>query len=400
MPAQPVSLCILGSTGSIGRTALRVVDAVPERFRVFALAARSNGEALLAQARKYRPLYCSLTDETAAGRFASAFRQLGIELLVGEVALVELVRMPQVDTVVSAVDGAAGLPPLVAAIEADKDIAFANKEALVAGGVLVKRLLEEHKVRFLPIDSEHSAILQCLAGGERREVKSITITASGGPFWNRSVDELRSATYEEVMRHPLWQMGRRNTVNSATFANKALEIVEAHFLFDLPGEAIGVLVHPQGIIHGMVEFVDGSILAQLAVPDMALPVQYALGAPARLPAVIDPLELAEIGTLEFHVWDEKRFPALALAYRALEGHWWEPVVLNAMNEALVDRFLSREISFWQLSRGLPLVFECREEAVVPIVAAGEPVPVLSAILEIDAAAREFAKRFPARELEV
>lgn len=399
MALELTNLCILGSTGSIGQTTLRVVDASAGRFRPIALAARSDGKLLLAQAKKYRPACCALADKTAIERYESAFRELEVELHVGLDALSELARLPEVDTVVLAVDGAAGLAPLVAAIECDKDVAVANKEALVAGGVLVRRLLKQHPVRFTPIDSEHSAVFQCLAGGVRKEVKSITITASGGPFWNRSLDELRSVTHEEAMQHPLWQMGPRNTVNSATLVNKALEVIEAHFLFDLPPDAIRVLIHPQGIIHGMVEFVDGSVLAQLAMPDMALPVQYALTAPTRLPAVIQPLDLADVDALEFHSWDEERFPVLALAYQALKGQWWEPVVLNAVNEALVDRFLGREISFWQLNRGLPLVLEYREEALAPLIADGQPAPTLSAILEIDAAARRFAERFPAQELE-
>jgi len=399
MSSGSINLCVLGSTGSIGRTTLRVVEAHPERFHVLALAAHSDGRLLLAQAEKFHPSCCVLADESAGQHYEAAFGELGVKLHLGADALLDLVKLPEVDTVVCAIDGAAGLPALVSAIEAGKDIAFANKEALVTGGTLVKKLLKEHAVRFTPIDSEHSAIFQCLSGGTHEEVKSITLTASGGPFWKRSLDELRGVSYEEVLHHPLWQMGPRNTVNSATFANKGLEIIEAHFLFDLPPEAIEVVIHPQGIVHGMVEFVDGSVLAQLAVPDMALPVQYALGLPARLPAVVKSLDLVNVGSLEFHHWDEQRFPALALAYGVLKGDWWEPVVLNAMNEALVDRFLARELSFWQLSRGLSMVFAHREEALAPLLAGDQLEPTLSTIASIDAVARAFAAQFVVPDLE-
>ncbi len=352
------NLCVLGSTGSIGRTVLRVVRQYPDKYNVVVLAAHSSGDVLLEQASEFRPKVCALTDQGAALKYCGGFNKLGIELLAEEDCLPVVVAFTEVDSVVCAMSGVAGLAPMESAVRAGKEILFANKEALVAGGNYVMRQVRGKAVRFMPIDSEHSAIYQCLLAGKRDEVSSITLTASGGPFLRSSREEMHAATKEQVMAHPTWEMGPEVTVNSATMMNKALEVIEARFLFDLPPDKIRVVIHPQSIVHGFVEFVDGSAIAQLSKPDMALAVQYALTAPERLPGVVEPLDLTALGRLEFMEPDMELFPVLSYAYEALEGGWWEPVALNAINETLVGAFLRGEISFGTL---LKLVCDCFEK---------------------------------------
>ncbi len=390
MPAQPKNLCILGSTGSIGETTLRIVRASPDKFRPLVLVARASGERLLEQAREFRPQVCVLTDQAAAVQHCSSFNELGIELIVEEEALPFVVGLSEVDTVVCAMSGAVGLSSLEAAILARKEVLFANKEALVVGGDYIMQLAANSGVRLVPIDSEHSAICQCLLAGRPEEVAAVTLTASGGPFLNSALEEIAGATKEQVLAHPTWNMGPEVTVNSATMMNKALEVIEAHFLFGLPPEKIRVVIHPQSIVHGFVEFVDGSLFAQLSVPDMALAVQYALSQPARLPGVVAPLDLASGGQLAFQAWDAERFPLLALGYDALSGEWWEPVALNAINETAVRAFLDDEITFAALTKTVRAGFERRYKAGDRMGALENKPTTLHEILEADRMFRAFA----------
>jgi len=384
------NLCLLGSTGSIGRTALRVIRAHPDRFKPLILVARSRGDILLEQAREFKPKACVLTDQDAAIKYCGEFNALGIELLAEEDCLRFVVGFDEIDSVVCAMSGVAGLIPMESAILAGKEILFANKEALVVGGEYIMRLVRDSGVRFLPIDSEHSAIYQCLLAGRRDEVSSITLTASGGPFLHSSPDQMSSVTKEQVMAHPTWEMGPEVTVNSATMMNKALEVIEAHFLFSLPPEKIRVVIHPQSIVHGLVEFTDGSVMAQLSTPDMALAVQYALTAPERLAGVVEALDLAAIGSLEFIEPDNQRFPLLQLAYDALAGEWWKPIALNAINETLVRAFLADEIGFEALLKLIPDCFERRNEITGEWSPSAKEPECLDEILQADAAFRNFA----------
>jgi len=384
------NLCLLGSTGSIGRTTLRVVRAHPGRFKPLVLAARSRGDVLLEQAKEFKPKTCVLTDQDAVIKYCGDFNALGIDILAEADSLPVVAALKEVDSVVCAMSGVAGLAPMESAIRAGKEILFANKEALVVGGEYIMRLVRDSGVRFVPIDSEHSAIYQCLLAGRRGEVSSITLTASGGPFLHSSPDQMPSVTKEQVMAHPTWEMGPEVTVNSATMMNKALEVIEAHFLFGLPPEKIRVVIHPQSIVHGLVEFTDGSVVAQLSRPDMALAVQYALTAPERLAGVVEALDLAAIGTLEFLEPDERRFPLLRLSYEALGGEWWEPVALNAINETLVRAFLADEIDFEALLKLIADCFGRRNEITGEWSPSAKEPECLDDILQADTAFRNFA----------
>ncbi len=356
------NLCILGSTGSIGQTTLRVVRAHSERFGVSVLVAKSQGDLLLEQAREFSPKVCVLTDQQAAVKYCSKFNELGIELIAEDEALPFIVSLNEIDTVVCAMNGVAGLAPLEAALASRKDVAFANKEALVAGGDYVMRLARNSGARFTPIDSEHSALYQCMLAGARNDLQGVTITASGGPFLHTAPELMAQAGLKSVLAHPVWNMGRMVTVNSATMMNKALEVIEAHFLFGLPPEQIRVLIHPEGIIHGMTHYTDGSTIAQMAQPDMAVPVQYALCAPERPQGIVEIPDLAAIGKLEFMALDENRFPLLKLGYEALQGAWWEPIALNAVNEVAVNKFLQGNMAYGALVETIQSAFAGREAA--------------------------------------
>jgi 1-deoxy-D-xylulose-5-phosphate reductoisomerase len=383
------NLCILGSTGSIGQTTLRVVGAHRDRFNILVLAARSSGDVLLEQAREFRPRVCVLTDQAAAVKYCQEFNKLGIELLAEEEALQFIVSLREIDAVVCAMSGAAGLLPLEAALVSRKEVLFANKEALVVGGGYIMQLADASGARFIPIDSEHSALYQCLLAGKREDLAGVTITASGGPFLNTPPAEAATAGLEQVLAHPIWQMGPEVTVNSATMMNKALEVIEAHFLFGLPPEKISVLVHPQGIVHGMAHFADGSTIAQMALPDMAVPVQYALCSPERPKGIVEMPNLAAIGKLEFMPLEKARFPLLKLGYEALSGAWWEPIALNAVNETAIRRFLKGEMNYGALVALIQTAFAKRH---VVAKAAGLPDAPrrMADILEADTIFRRFA----------
>ncbi|MEJ2183130.1 MAG: 1-deoxy-D-xylulose-5-phosphate reductoisomerase [Nitrospirota bacterium] len=336
------NIVVLGSTGSIGRSTLSVVAEHPGLFRVVGLAARRNHDLLLRQVRDFSPEVVAVFDGEAARTVKAGCR---VPVLDGPEGLEEVARHPGADIVISAIEGSAGLAPTLAALGAGKTVGLANKETLVIAGAVVRRAAREHGARILPVDSEHSAVFQCLEGGGREHLRRIVLTASGGPFVHKSAGELREVTPEEALRHPSWSMGRKITVDSATLMNKGLEVIEAHHLFDLGPERIGVVVHPQSIVHSLVEFVDGSLLAQLSVPDMRGAIAYALSYPQRLDGVIERLDLAEVGTLSFHEPDTERFPCLAYAYEALRAGGTMPAVLNAANEVAVEAFLQGRLAF-------------------------------------------------------
>jgi 1-deoxy-D-xylulose-5-phosphate reductoisomerase len=348
-------VAILGSTGSVGEQALSVIAGAPERFEVVALAAGKSVAKLAEQIRIFRPELVSVADEAAAEELRSEFGS-ALQVEWGEAGL-EAVATHPADLVVAALVGAVGLRPTLAAIEQGRDVALANKEVMVMAGALVLRAVNQHGATLLPVDSEHSAIFQALAGQRAEDVARLVLTCSGGPFRTWPADRIAQATVEEALAHPNWTMGAKITIDSATLMNKALEIVEARWLFDVPPERIDVVVHPQSIVHSLVEFVDRSVLAQLGLPDMRVPIAVALAYPERLPLEIPSLDLAAVARLDFEEPDRKRFPALDLARRALAGSEAAPAVLNAANEVSVASFLEGEIPLPRISQINGLVLE-------------------------------------------
>ena len=342
---------LLGSTGSIGENTDRVVQNLAEELELVGLAAHSSWERLLEQIASHHPEAVALVDPEAAGKLRAALENADDKagalprIYEGEEGLVELVRETEADVLVAAISGAAGLPANIAALETGKDLALANKESLVMSGSILTRLARENDRRILPVDSEHSAIFQSLEAGSHEEVERVILTASGGPFRQTSAEELEKVTRQDALNHPTWEMGEKITIDSATLMNKALEIIEARWLFDLPPEQIEVVVHPQSIIHSLVEYRDGSTICQLGPPDMRVPIQYALTYPRRLPLPTDQLSLAELGQLTFEPPATERFPALRLAYEVLEQGGTAATVFNAANEVAVAAFLKEEIPF-------------------------------------------------------
>jgi len=381
-------IAILGSTGSIGQSALAVVDAHADRLTVVGLAAGGNADLLAEQIARYAPRTVSM----ATGEALDRLRQSGPPgVAIGGSGRDGLVATaPDVDIVLCASSGTEALEAVVAAIEQGKTIALANKEVLVMAGGLVMDAARRHGVAILPVDSEHNAIHQCLHGRDMREIRRLILTASGGPFRGRTSSQLQSVTAEEALQHPTWRMGRKITVDSATLMNKGLEVIEAHWLFGVRADQIDVLVHPQSVVHSMVELVDGSVIAQLGVTDMRLPIQYAFSYPERWSAPLPSLDLVRAGRLEFDLPDTRAFPCLRLAYRALEAERSLPVVLNAANEIAVARFLDGRIGF-------PAIAQVIEQTM----AAHRPVEVtsLSSVRTVDAWAREQAME-AAREVEL
>jgi 1-deoxy-D-xylulose-5-phosphate reductoisomerase len=347
------AITVLGATGSIGLSTLDVVARHPERFRLYALSAHSRIDALLELALKHRPQCVAVSDEAAAERLRGQFGQHGaaIEVHSGAGALDAIASAPEVDLVMAAIVGAAGLRSAIAAARAGKCILLANKEALVMAGDVFLRACREGGATVLPIDSEHNAVFQCLpVAGGRGGVRRILLTASGGPFRQASLEAIESATPAQAVAHPRWSMGRKISVDSATMMNKGLELIEAHYLFDVASSSIEVVVHPQSIVHSLVEYVDGSVLAQLGNPDMRTPIAHALGYPDRIESGVTPLDLAAAGKLEFEPPDLVRFPCLRLAREALESAGGAPCVLNASNEISVEAFLEGRIGFGDIAR--------------------------------------------------
>lgn len=338
-------IALLGSTGSIGRSTLDVIKKHPGCFDVTALAAHSNVELLVEQCRQFRPDYVCLVDQSKSKRLAELLKDIPIKVLVGEDEMVQLAALDGVDVVVNAIVGAAGLPASLEAIKKGKYLALANKESLVAGGPLFAPLLKKTKGKILPIDSEHSAVWQALVCGKSNEVKTIILTASGGPFRDYPLEKFHDITPQQALNHPTWKMGPKITIDSATMVNKGLEIIEATALFSLPPEKVKVVIHPQSIVHSLVEFIDSSIIAQLSRPDMRLPITYALFWPERVESDWGRLDLDTLSSLSFEKPDFNRFPALPLAYSVAETGGTAPAVFNAANEVAVNAFLQESIRF-------------------------------------------------------
>jgi 1-deoxy-D-xylulose-5-phosphate reductoisomerase len=377
--AGPRRIALLGATGSIGRQTLEVAAAHPERLEVVTMTARSDGRALASAARAGRPRYLGLADPEAD---VAPLRGLGAEVGQGSDALIAAATRPEVDIVVVGVVGTAGLPPTLAALEAGKAVALATKEALVVGGHLVSAAAKRSGAPVLPIDSEHSAILQCLRGAAPEEAEVIWLTASGGPFVDTPAEQMERMTPEEALRHPTWRMGPKVTIDSATLMNKGLEVIEARWLFDLPPAKIRIVVHRQSIVHSLVQFRDGSVIAQLGCPDMRLPIQYALLYPQRPESPWPRLDLTQAGALTFEAPSLERFPCLSLAYRAAETGGSLPAVMSAANEELVGLFLAGKIGFAEIPRRIRRVMDAHEN---------ESLPSLDAVLQADAWARRAAR---------
>jgi 1-deoxy-D-xylulose-5-phosphate reductoisomerase len=342
-----IKVTLLGSTGSIGSSTLDVIRRHPERFRLFALAANSSVDSLHEQVLEFRPDYAVMVDPAAAQalRARLAGSDLGTQVLDGEAALDAVATDPEVDAVMAAIVGAAGLGSAYAAAEAGKRVMLANKESLVVAGQLFMDAVSASGATLLPVDSEHNAVFQCLPAGDRQGVRRILLTASGGPFRRHRLDELTDITPEQAIAHPNWSMGPKISVDSATMMNKGLEVIEAHWLFDAEPDDIQVVVHPQSIIHSMVEYIDGSVLAQMGNPDMRTPIAYALDWPNRIASGAESLDLFAIGRLDFEAPDFERFPCLALAYDAIRAGGTAPAILNAANEVAVQAFLDRVIPY-------------------------------------------------------
>jgi 1-deoxy-D-xylulose-5-phosphate reductoisomerase len=385
------NLAILGSTGSIGQSALAVVDAHPSRLRVVALAAGDNAARLGEQIARYRPEIAALSTVDAVHRLRAAAGSQALPALAhGPGGLVAVATHPAVDIVICASAGTAGLEAVLAAIEAGKTIALANKEVLVMAGALVTEAARRRGVSILPVDSEHNAIHQCLHGRSAAELRRLILTASGGPFRDFTADALERVRPDAALRHPTWRMGRKITIDSATLMNKGLEVIEAHWLFGVAADQIDVVIHPQSIVHSMVELNDGSVIAQLGVTDMRLPIQYACSYPDRWEAALPALDLLQAGRLDFQAPAHDRFPCLGLAYRALRAGGTLPVVLNAANEVAVEAFLDGKLGFTAISRVIEQTMNAHQV---------ERVSTLDVVRRVDQWAREHARDM-ARELEL
>lgn len=344
------NISILGSTGSIGSSTLEVISLYPERFKVVALSACENIERLEMQIRRFRPSLVSLANEKVAKELRERCSNLKVDILSGMEGFMGVSTFREADIVVSAIAGSAGLIPTFAAIKAGKTIALANKETMVMAGEIVTREAKEKGIKILPVDSEHSAIFQIMEEGRWEDLHRIILTASGGPFLKTTPEERSRATIKDALRHPNWNMGTKVTIDSATLMNKGLEVIEARWLFDVSINQINVLIHPQSIIHSMVEFKDGSVIAQMGIPDMRIPIAYALSYPERLDLMMPRLDLAKIGMLNFETPDMERFPCLSYAYDAIKEGGTMPAVLNSSNEVAVRAFLQGRIGFLDIER--------------------------------------------------
>ncbi|HYA15338.1 MAG TPA: 1-deoxy-D-xylulose-5-phosphate reductoisomerase [Syntrophales bacterium] len=345
------NISILGSTGSIGVNAVDVIRNNPERFKIVALSACKNVELLRQQIETFKPKVVSVIDEEHARKLKKIVNaSVGAEILFGEDGYHEVASIREADTVISAMVGSAGLLPTLEAIEAGKDIALANKEVMVMAGKIIVDKAYDKGVRILPVDSEHSAIFQCIDGHSRKDIRRIILTASGGPFFHLSKEKLEDVKPVDALKHPNWQMGRKITIDSASMMNKGLEVIEASWLFSMPVDRIEVHIHPQSIVHSLVEYIDGSIIAQLGVPDMRIPIAYALSYPERIPRPEPFLDLLTVGAFEFFRPDMEKFPTLRLAYEAGKAGGTMPAVLNAANEVAVGAFLDETIKFTDISK--------------------------------------------------
>ncbi len=376
-------IAILGSTGSIGVNALRVIQANPEKYQVTALAAGKNIRLLLEQIKRFRPLAVAVMEETAANELKAQMTNSGRpEIFFGTEGFIRLATMTEADTIISAMAGAAGLLPTYSGIKAGRNIALANKETMVMAGSLVMAEARKHGVSILPIDSEHSAILQSLQGHKREDLKSVILTASVGPFRNLSLEEMSKVTPAQALNHPNWNMGPKVSIDSATMMNKGLEAIEAKWLFDLKMDQISILIHSQSIVHSMVEYKDGSIISQMGVPDMVIPISFALSFPHHLKTRVPPLELEKVGTLSFEKPDMKRFRCLDLALKAAEIGGSMPAVLNGANEIAVESFLKGNIGFLDIPDLIEKTMDSHEN---------HPIDSIETVMEVDRWARDAAR---------
>ncbi len=355
--ADKKKVTVLGSTGSIGINSMKIIEHLSDRFQVISVSGHSRWQDIARQAREFDLKKVVITDCQYAEALKEDLKDTKTEVIAGAAGMVELATDPECDIVIASIVGAAGLPAVLAAVEAGKTVAVANKEALVVAGCLLMPLAKKSGATILPIDSEHSAILQAMHSGCREEVEKIIVTASGGPFRKSSLEQIEKATLEDALNHPTWNMGPKITIDSATMINKALEVIEAHWLFDMPAEKIEVLVHPESIIHSMVEFCDGSVIAQMSPPDMKLPIQYALTYPDRLPCPTKRLNLHELGTLTFHKPDIEKFPAVRLGFEVAQRGGTCGAVFNAANEASVNLFRERKIQFIHIAQMVEMALE-------------------------------------------
>lgn len=379
----PKRIAILGSTGSIGTQALEVVDQHPDKFSVVVLTANNQAELLIEQARKYRPQIVVIANESKYQQVKEALSDLAIEVTAGPNALVDAMECPDADMVLTALVGFAGLRPTIRAIECGKPIALANKETLVVAGEIVTALAEKHQVPIIPVDSEHSALFQCLVGEERNPIEKIILTASGGPFRGYGYEQLEAVTPKQALKHPNWEMGAKITIDSASMMNKGLEVIEAKWLFDLRPEQIEVIVHPQSIIHSIVQFEDGSMKAQMGLPDMKLPIQYAMAYPQRIQNDFPRFGFPAYPALTFETVDSKVFLNLALAYEAMQRKGNAACILNAANEVTNKLFREGKIRFTQIG-------EINQEAMESV--AFRERPSLEDLYEADRTAREFVRQ--------
>ena len=375
------NIVILGSTGSIGTSTLDVISRFPDEFRVVGLAAGSNDQALEDQIRIFRPDVVALSCRDAAKRLRSRMGSTTAEVLEGEQGLCTVAGLPQGDLVISSIVGGAGLKPTLSAIQAGRQVALANKEPMVMAGRLMQQEAHNHGVKIFPIDSEHSAIFQSMEGHRKMDIRRIVLTASGGPFWDWSIQDLEHVTPEQALQHPNWKMGAKITTDSATLMNKGLEVIEARWLFDIPPDQIDVVIHRESIIHSLVEYCDGSVIAQLGHPDMRTPISYALKYPERVPLNPPLLDLGKIGKFTFYPTDSMKFPCLQLAYDALAGGDGLPATLNAANEVAVEAFLKHQIAFIDI----PKVIQDTMNAY-----SATPLTSIDEALEIDQWARRTA----------
>ena len=377
-------IAILGSTGSIGVTALKVIKQNLDKYKVVGLTAGRNIELLLKQVLEFKPKAISVLREEDANKLRYMLRDKDIEVCFGEEGFVRVATLKDVDIVISSIMGAAGLVPTFSAIRAGKDIALANKETMVMAGPIVVEEVKKRNISIIPVDSEHSAIFQSIQGHPKDDIKRIILTASGGPFRNLSLEEMKNVTPEQALKHPTWTMGKKITIDSATMMNKGLEVIEAHWLFDIPVEKIDILVHPQSIVHSMVEYKDGAIIAQLGIPDMAIPISYALSYPHHIKNNLPPLELDKIGVLSFERPDLNKFRCIKLAYEAIKIGGSMPAVMNGANEVAVDAFLKKEIGFLDI----PVIIE-------KVMAVHEPYSItnIASVMEADRWARQKARDF-------
>lgn len=377
------NIVLLGSTGSIGQSALAVMRRFPDRCRVLALSANTNGALLAAQARLFHPQFVAIVDPAAACEIREDL-PAGTRLLVGAEGVLQLAQLAEADLVINAIVGSAGLMPSLTAIEAGQTLALANKETLVMAGALIMQKAQERGVEILPIDSEHSAIKQCLSSGRREEIRRLILTCSGGPFLKTAAAEFDRITVAQALNHPTWNMGKKVTIDSATLMNKGLEIIEAHHLFGIPEEQIEVVVHPQSLVHSFVEFIDGSVMAQLGIPDMKIPLQYALFYPERLASDNGAFCLTRFQSLDFEEPDQEKFRCLALAREALKKGGTAPTVLNASDEYAVDAFLQEEIGFNEIPLVIAEVLQAHQV---------KTSPALEEILAADEWAKREAQMF-------